>query len=138
MAGKKRYATGSKTKVLRKRPDSPGKRLLLALTLVPLVIGGLMILGWALDISLWEEPNTQIYIGVMFILGSFVVSNALQSYWYAAGGWALLLVADTLLLLYTNLALQVAAFILGGAGLVLLGLEFAQRWRSRKRPTAST
>lgn len=132
MANKKRYATGSKSPSTQKPKENVRSlRLLLALTLVPLVIGGLLILGWALDIYLWDNAITQIYVGILFILASFALSNGLQKNWFAASGWALLAVSDVLLLVVINLVSQIAAFVLGAVGLLLLGVEFYRRWQGR-------
>ncbi len=132
MANKKRYATGSRSPAVQK-PDQEARwlGLLMALTLVPMVIGGLLILGWALDIYLWGDGSTQIYIGLLFILVSFAVSNGLQKKWYAAAGWTLLAISDLLLLIFINLPTQVIALSIGAAGLLLLGIEFYRRWRAQ-------
>jgi hypothetical protein len=132
MANKKRYATGSRAASTQKsEQDVRSLRLLLALTLVPLVIGGLLILGWALDIYLWDNAITQIYVGLLFILASFALSNGLQKYWYAAVGWVLLAISDLLLLVVVNLFSQLAAFVIGAAGLLMLGMEFYRRWHKQ-------
>lgn len=132
MANKRRYATGSRSPLAQKpKEEIRSLRLLMALTLVPLVIGGLLILGWALDIFLWENAITQIYVGILFILTSFALSNGLQKHWYAASGWALLAVSDVVLLVVINLFSQIAAFGLGAIGLLLLGMEFYRRWQKR-------
>ncbi len=131
MANKKRYTTGSRSSSAQKpKQEARFLRLLLALTLVPLVIGGLLILGWALDILLWENA-TQVYVGILFILASFAASNGLQKHWYAASGWALLAISDMLLLAVVNIFSQIAAIVLGAMGLLLLSMEFYRRWRER-------
>lgn len=105
----------------------------LALTLVPLVIGGLMILAWALDLNLFEQPQTQIYLGLLFILLGFSASNALQKRWLLLAAWLLLAVADFILLAWVNLYAQILGFLVGGLGIVLLLYEFFRRFQEQRR-----
>jgi len=108
-------------------------RLALALTLVPMLIGFLLIGAWALDIYFWDSSENQIVIGVFFILAGFTISNALQKRWRLAAGWLLLLIADWLLVTSYNLIIQGIAFFLGAAGLVLLAIEFYRSWQRGKQ-----
>lgn len=129
--------SSGKVKPVPPKRTKPNKQnIFMSLTLVPLVIGGLLILAWALDIFLWENPQSQIFVGILFILLSFAASNALQKNLYAAAGWALLAVADLMLLVWVNLQLQIFAFLIGGIGLVLLLYEFIQRWQRENKQTA--
>lgn len=98
-------------------------KLALALTLVPLIAGILFIILWAIDIYLWADPLAQALVGVLFILLSFAANNALQRKWVPAAGWALLLVADLLLLTSMDLRLQIPALVAGFAGSGLLLYE---------------
>jgi membrane-bound ClpP family serine protease len=111
-------------------------RLLLALTLVPLIIGVLLIGAWALDIYIWEPPENQVVLAVLFILLSFVTSNALQKRWQASIAWLFMLVADWVLLTSYNVTFQIGAFILVGIGVILLGIEFYRRWQQQKQSGA--
>ena len=108
-------------------------RLLLALTLVPLVIGGLLILAWALDMILWEPPDTQVWVGILFILLSFAASNTIQRKWYPALGWALLAIADFIVFRWINLSIQIVAGVLAvfGSGLILF--EIYRTWRAQRQ-----
>ena len=74
--------------------SSPGRNVFLSLTLVPLVIGIILIGAWALDIELLGTPQSQITVGVFFFLLTFTASNAIQKRWKLATGWGLLAVAD--------------------------------------------
>lgn len=107
--------------------------ILLTLTLVPMVIGILMIGAWALDIELWEDPQAQVIIGLLFILVSFAVSNALQKKWRLAAGWSVLAISDAILLLWLNVTVQVIALILAAIGLVIIISEFINQWKKNKR-----
>lgn len=105
----------------------------LALTLVPLVIGGLLILAWALDMNLFELPQTQVYVGVFFILLGFAGSNAVQKNWNLTAAWLLMAAADFILLAWVNLYTQVLGFLLGGLGLILLLYEFYKRYQDQRK-----
>lgn len=107
--------------------------MLLALTLVPLVIGGLLILAWGLDIDIWDPAEVQVWIGILFILLSFAASNALQKKWYPAAGWLLLSVADFMLLRWIALWIQVIAFVMAAVGIGLVLFEFIRAWRANAR-----
>lgn len=112
-----------------KRTKSSKSNIWMALTLVPLLVGGLLIVTWALDIFTWEDSQSQVFVGLFFALLSFVATNALQKHWYAAAGWALLAVSDLLLLIWIDLQIQIFAFLVGGLGIVLLLYEFIRRFQ---------
>lgn len=107
--------------------------ILLTLTLVPMVIGILMIGAWALDIELWEDPQAQVIIGLLFILVSFAVSNGLQKKWRLAAGWSILAISDAILLLWLNVAVQIIALVLAVVGLIIIISEFINQWKKNKR-----
>lgn len=108
----------------------------LTLTLVPLVIGGLLILAWALDLNLFDQPQTQIYVGVLLILAGFATSNALQKKWISAAGWLLLGVADFILLAWMNLYTQILGILIGAIGVILLAYEFYLRYQEQHKKLA--
>lgn len=116
-----------------KADESSRPSILLALTLVPLVIGGLLILAWGLDIDIWDPAEVQVWIGILFILLSFAASNALQKKWYPAAGWLLLSVADFMLLRWIALWIQVIAFVMAAVGIGLVLFEFIRAWRANAR-----
>ncbi len=126
-------STKSKPAPGRKATGSFWKNLSLTLTLVPLIVGFLLVGAWLLDIILWESPDTQIVIAILFILVSFAASNAIQGHWILATGWALLTLSDLMVLTWINLWAQIAAFVFGAAGLGFLGFEFFRRWRQQKQ-----
>ncbi len=126
----------SKKNLANKKPENTQPLLisiLLTLTLVPMVIGILMIGAWALDIELWEDPQAQVIIGLLFILISFAVSNALQKKWRLAAGWSVLAISDVILLLWLNVTVQIIALVLAAVGVVILILEFISQWKKNKR-----
>lgn len=120
------------TKPNTEKKSSPGRNVLLTLTLVPLIIGVLLIGAWALDILLLEDDQSQITIGILFFLLSFAASNALQKRWRLAAGWALLMCADLVILAWLDVRAQIVAAGFGLVGLFFLAAEFYQQYRQNK------
>ena len=120
----------SKKKKKGKR-SSLGKNLLLTLTLVPVVIGLLLILAWALDLEILENQS-EIQVGIFFFLLGFALSNVLQKKYGLAAGWGALAIADLIILTWWNVWAQVIAAVAGLAGLVFLGIEFYKQYRQDK------
>lgn len=102
-------------------------RVALALTLVPLVGGLLLMAAWALDIQLTRDLESQAWVGLLFMLLSFVLSNLIQRRWRLFLGWLLLSLADLILLVWVSLYAQGMAGIIGVAGILILGIEFYGR-----------
>lgn len=125
---KKRSQKNGKKSSSKKR-SSPTKNVLLSLTLVPLVIGVILIGAWVLDLELLENPQSQVTVGIFFFLLAFTMSNAVQKRWQLAAGWGLLAIADIVTLAWLNVAAQVIALSVGLFGLVLLGIEFYKQYR---------
>jgi len=115
-----------------KKEASPGKNVLLALSLVPLVIGLILIGAWVLDLELLNNPQSQVTVGIFFFLLTFTASNAIQNRWRLAAGWGLLAVADLITLAWLNIAAQIGAIGAGLFGIVLLGIEFYQHYKQGK------
>lgn len=107
--------------------------VLLTLTLVPMVIGILMIGAWALDILFWEDAQAQVIVGILFILVSFAASNALQKKWRLAAGWSLLALSDIIILIWLNVTVQIFALVIGGAGILIIIFEFISQWKKNKK-----
>ena len=128
---KKSTSKGKKTSPTKK--SSPGRNVLLSLTLVPLVIGLILVGAWVLDLEILGEAQSQVIVGIFFFLVSFAASNALQKRWMLAGGWGLLAVADLVTLAWLNLAAQVIALGLGLVGVILLGIEFYNQYLQNKK-----
>lgn len=115
------------TPKLAEAPLSGWARIALALTLVPLV-GGLILMGaWALDIQLTRNLESQTWIGLLFLLLSFILSNLIQRRWRLFLGWLLLGISDFILLVWVSLYAQGMAAIIGIAGVLVLGVEFYRR-----------
>ena len=111
------------------RRSTLGGNLLLTLTLVPLVIGIILIIAWALDISIFDEPQLHVTVGILFFLFSFTASNVLQKRWMLAAGWGLLMSADIIILAWLHVWAQSAALVVGLSGVVLLGIEFYRQYQ---------
>jgi hypothetical protein len=124
----KKSMSKSKNRDLQK-PLSPGTNLLLTLTLVPLVVGILLIGAWVLDINIFKDVQSQVTVGILFFLFSFAASNALQKRWRLTIGWSLLMCADLVILAWRELLAQIVAIPLGGVGLILLVIEFYNQYR---------
>lgn len=118
------------TRTAAQKRSELGKNLLLTLTLVPLVIGVLLIGAWVLDILVLDDFQSQITVGVLFFLLSFAASNALQKKWRLAAGWGLLMCADLVLMGWLEVWAQVTALGVGLIGLILLLIEFYRQYRS--------
>ena len=112
----------------KKKPSpkrsSPGKNVFLALTLVPFVLGLILIGAWVLDIEILDNLQSQITVGILFFLLSFAASNALQKRWRLAAGWGILAVADLIVLAWLDIRAQIVALSVGSVGAALLGFEF--------------
>jgi uncharacterized membrane-anchored protein len=129
-------ATGNKRKTISAQsPANPSrwKNILLALTLVPIIAGVVLIAAWALDISLVGALESQVFIGLLFILLGFTLSNLAQGKWGLFAGWLLLTIADTLLLLVPALPVQIVALALAVIGLALLAVEFYRQYQRQTR-----
>ena len=131
MAKRKKHAIRS----VPRRPRGSWTRLFLALTLVPMVLGILLIGAWALDFEIFDDPQTQTLVGILFILFSFAASNALQKKRDLAIGWFLLTIADMVLLLWVNLWAQILAIISGVVGLGFLVFVFYKAWKEEQAKT---
>ena len=117
--------------------SSPGRNVFLALTLVPLIIGVILIGAWILDIELLDTPQSQVTVGIFFFLLTFTASNAIQKRWRLSAGWGLLAIADIVTLAWLNVAAQVIALGVGGIGLVFLGMEFYKQYQQDKAKKAA-
>ena len=122
----------NKYAVQQKRKGS-WTRLFLALSLVPMIIGVLLIGAWALDLNIFPDPQSQTLVGLLFIMFGFAVSNALQKKRDNAIGWSLLTLADLVLLLWVDLWAQVIAIVVGLVGLGFVIKTFYIQWRENKK-----
>ena len=125
-------STSKNKKAPPAKKSSPGRNVFLALTLVPLVIGLILIGAWVLDLEVLDTPQSQVTVGIFFFLISFAASNAFQKRWRLAGGWGALAVADLVTLAWLNLAAQIVALLVGLIGVILLGIEFYNQYQLNK------
>lgn len=128
----KKVSPKGKTLASVKRP-SPAQNVFLSLTLVPLVIGMILIGAWVLDIEILDDLQSQVIVGVFFFLLTFTASNAIQKRWRLAAGWGLLALADIVTLAWLNLAAQIVALGAGLLGVILLGIEFYGQIKQNKQ-----
>lgn len=113
---------------IQKPEDLPRwKKWLLTLSLVPLVVGVILIFAWAIDWDMWGALEDQIVIGTLFLFFGFGLTNVLQSHWELAAGWLLLMVADWMVLAAVNTGIQRIGMVLGVGGLIILGFEYFRR-----------
>ena len=118
--------------------SSPAKNVFLSLTLVPLVLGIILIGAWVLDLELLDTPQSQVTVGIFFFLLTFTASNAIQKRWRLAAGWGLLAVADIVTLAWLNVAAQIIALSMGVIGVVMLGIEFYKQYQQGKTKNKKT
>lgn len=120
----------SKKRFTQKRA-SLRNNIFMTLTLVPVVIGIILIGAWALEIEVLKNQS-EVTVGVLFFLLGFTASNALQKRYKLAAGWGALAVADLILLTWLSVWAQGVALVVGLAGLVYLGIEFYRQYQQDK------
>jgi len=125
----------TKKKQTSKKRSSPGKNILMTLTLVPIIIGVILIGAWALEIEVLKNQS-EVTVGVLFFLIGFTASNALQKRYKLAAGWGALAVADLILLTWLSVWAQGVALVVGLIGAVYLGIEFYKQYRQDKEKEA--
>ena len=112
---------------------SLAKTAWLILTVMPLIMGVLLIFAWTMNYVVMRDGSMQVFTGILLFLFGFMASNALQKHWGSASGWGLLLLAALLLMIWLHLWAQIAAMLVGTAGLGLLILEFYRQYRHVER-----
>ncbi|MBC8336709.1 MAG: hypothetical protein ISR59_01160 [Anaerolineales bacterium] len=127
---------GKKSSKLNKRKTSafrslPWKSIFLTLTLVPIIIGLLLILAWALDMEILESQS-EVQVGLFFILLGFALSNALQKRSSLAIGWGVLAIADLVVLTWRSVWAQGVALAIGLIGIIFLGIQFYKQYQQDK------
>ena len=121
----------SSKKNKRKRRKSLGQNVILMLTLVPVVVGLLLIVAWALELEIFANQS-EVQVGVFFLLLGFLLSNVLQKKYGLAAGWGALAAADLIILTWWNIWAQVVASIAGLSGVIFLGVEFYKQYQRDK------
>jgi hypothetical protein len=130
MASKK---TSKKSATKRQNVQPAWLRILLALSMAPLILGVVLIGAWSLDITLIGELENQIWVGLMLILFSFTLFNLLQKKWGLFAGWLLLTIADFLLLALVDLRVQILALVLAALGMGFLIIEFYKQYQRQSQ-----
>jgi membrane-bound ClpP family serine protease len=115
----------------KRERSSLKKNLLMTITLVPVVLGLLLILAWALELEILGN-QLEVQVGIFFLLLGFTLSNALQRKFSLAAGWGSLAIADLIVLAWWNVWAQALASLAGLAGLIFLGIEFFKRYRQER------
>jgi hypothetical protein len=113
----------------RRAENLPWQQRLLLLSMVPLAVGILLIIGALTGAVIWGTARKQLVMGGFYALFSFVASNLIQKHWVLAGCWTLLGVAIWLVLnqQQTEARIMAAAFL--AIGVALLSREFLRRRR---------
>jgi hypothetical protein len=105
------------------------EKWVLLLAMVPLAVGILLIISAFTDAVVWGTPRKQVLMGVLYILFSFVASNAIQKQWNLAAGWTLLGLAIWLGLNHQETVVKIIAAAFLGISVSLLMREFLRRRR---------
>ena len=104
-------------------------QILSVLALIPLLVGSLLILTALTGFLVWPTIWEQVIMGSLYVLASFVLSNALQKQWRLALGWLFLVAAIWLGLIWSAIEVGIVAAALAGLGTALLSREFLRRRR---------
>jgi hypothetical protein len=105
------------------------EKWLLLLAMVPLAVGVLLIISAFTDAVVWGTPRKQVLMGGLYILFSFVASNAIQKQWNLAAGWTLLGLALWLGLNHQEKVVKIIAAAVLGISVSVLMREFLRRRR---------
>lgn len=105
------------------------QKWLLLIAMVPLAVGVLLIISAVTDAVVWGTPRKQVMMGGLYILFSFVASNAIQKQWMLAAGWTLLGLAIWLGLNQQETVVKIIAAAFLGISVALLMREFLRRRR---------
>lgn len=119
----------------RRERNSLGKNILLTLTLVPVVLGLLLIGAWALDMKILENQS-EVQVGIFFLLLGFALSNTLQKRYGLAAGWGALATASLIILTWWNVWAQTISAVAGIIGAIFLGMEFYKQYQQNKAEKA--
>jgi len=112
--------------------NSPWQNILLTLSLVPLIIGVLLIVAWALDFEILANQS-EVQVGLFFILLGFALSNTLQKRFRLAIGWGVLAIADLIVLTWLSVWAQGIAIAVGLVGIIFLVVEFYKQYQQDKK-----
>ncbi len=105
------------------------REILQVLALVPLLIGGLLLLTAFTGAIVWGTTEQQVAMGVFYILFSFAASNAIQREWRLMLGWLLLGAAIWLFISISDSVVRVGAAVLIATSTGIVAREFLRRRR---------
>lgn len=106
-----------------------GQQWLVLLSMVPLAVGLLLIIGALTGAVVWGTAREQFVMGASYGLFSFVASNLLQKQWVLAGCWTLMGFAVWLILDQEQAAAKIIAAALLAFAVALLSRELLRRRR---------
>jgi hypothetical protein len=109
-------------------PRRSWQKWLLLLAMVPLGVGVLLIISAFTDAVVWGTARQQVMMGGLYILGSFVASNALQKQWMLAASWTLLGLST-----WVGLSQQEAAYKILAAAFLAISVSLLMREFLRRR-----
>jgi len=119
-----RHSTAS-----RSSPKETWREVLQVLALVPLAVGGLLLLTAFTGAIVWDTAERQVVMGCLYILISFAASNAIQKQWLLTAGWLLLGFALWLFESGPDTSVRVLAAAIVSLSIALLVREFLRRRR---------
>ena len=99
------------------------------LAIIPLVVGGLLLLTAFTGLIVWDTAEYQVVMGCLYILISFAASNAIQKQWLLTAGWLLLGFALWLFESGPDTSVRILAAVIVSLSIGLLAREFLRRRR---------
>jgi hypothetical protein len=119
-----RRSTASRTSHKQTRHE-----ILQILAIIPLVVGGLLLLTAFTGLIVWDTAESQVVMGCLYILISFGASNAIQKKWLLALGWLLLGIALWLFESGPDIVIRILAGAIVSVSIALLAREFLRQRR---------
>ena len=105
------------------------REILQVVALIPLVLGGLLILTDLTGAVVWGSAGQQLAMGSFYVLFSFVLSNAFQKQWQLTLGWLVLGAALWLAISGSDHGVRIVAAALTALSIGVLAREFLRRRR---------
>ena len=105
------------------------REILQVVALIPLVLGGLLILTDLTGAVVWGSAGQQLAMGSFYVLFSFALSNAFQKQWQLTLGWLVLGAALWLAISGSDHGVRIVAAALIALSIGVLAREFLRRRR---------
>lgn len=105
------------------------REILQVVALIPLVLGGLLILTDLTGAVVWGSAGQQLAMGSFYVLFSFALSNAFQKQWQLTLGWLVLGAALWLAISGSDHGVRIVAAALTALSIGVLAREFLRRRR---------